>query len=163
MNKLLSMVAVLLIVFCFTSFIDKNAMPGEGLTEGYKAPSITVDGLQLDAFRGKKVLVSFWAAYDAASRASNSLLAAHLRKLPADIQLVSIDFDASTAIFEETVRLDQLERSTQYHDRNGSSSELFKTFRLKEGFANYLLNEEGVIIAKNLDPKRLHELMNVEK
>lgn len=163
MNKLLSVVAVLLIVFCFTSFVDKNAMPGEGLVEGYKAPQIILDELNTDALHGKKVLVSFWAAYDAASRASNSLLAAQLRKLSADIQLVSIDFDASTVIFEETVRMEQLDKSTQFHDRNGNASELFKTFRLKEGFANYLLNEEGVIIAKNLDPKRLYELLNEKK
>ena len=160
MNKLMSMVAVLLIVFSFTSFIEKNTMPGKGLAEGYLAPSFSLDGIRSDSLRGKKVLVSFWAAYDAASRMSNSLLAAQLQKQPADIQLVSIGFDPSTAIFEETVRLEKLDESTQYHDRNGSSSEIFKAFRLKEGFANYLLNEKGVIIAKNLDPKRLHELMN---
>ncbi|MEG1585528.1 MAG: hypothetical protein RR346_01495 [Bacteroidales bacterium] len=163
MNKLLSMVSVLLIVFTFTSFVGKNTMPGKGLAEGYLAPSISVDGLNTDSLKGKKVLVSFWAAYDAASRVSNALLASQLSKLPADIQFVSIGFDPNKVIFEETIRLEGLDRSTQYHDRNGSSSVLFKTYRLKEGFANYLLNEEGIIIAKNLDPKRLHELMKTEK
>lgn len=163
MNKLLSMVAVLFIAFHFTSFIEKNAIPGEGLIEGYKVPSFTVDSLSSDSFKGKKVLISFWAAYDAASRASNALLAAQIQKQSTDIRFVSIGFDPSTVIFEETVRLEKLDKSTQYHDRNGSSSNLFKTFRLKEGFSNYLLNEEGVIIAKNLDPKRLHELLNEKK
>lgn len=163
MSKLLSVVAVLLVVFSFTSFVDKNAIPGEGLIEGYKAPQIILDELDANALHGKKVLVSFWATYDAASRASNSLLAAQLRKLPADVRLVSIDFDENPVIFEETVRLEQLDKSTQFHARKGSSSEMFKTFRLNEGFGNYLLNEEGVIIAKNLDPKRLYELLNAKK
>ncbi|MGL4292932.1 MAG: TlpA family protein disulfide reductase [Bacteroidales bacterium] len=163
MNKLLSMVAVLFIAFHFTSFIEKNAIPGEGLIEGYKAPSFVMNDLSSDSFKGKKVLISFWAAYDAASRASNALLAAQIQKQSADIRLVSIGFDPSAVIFEETVRLEKLDKSTQYHDRNGSSSEIFQAFCLKEGFGNYLLNEEGVIIAKNLDPKRLNELLNNEK
>lgn len=162
MSKLLSVITVLLVVCLFTSAVDKNALPGEGLAAGDRAPRFALRDLNSDSLRGQKVLISFWAAYDAESRASNALLAARLRN-HADVRLVSVDFDASTAIFEETVRLDGLDRSTQHHVRSGKDSDLYRTFRLEKGFGNYLLNEQGVIIAKNLDPERLNELLTTKK
>lgn len=160
MNKLKWMVAVFL-VFLSTAFVDKNAKPGEGLSEGSSAPSICFDNFNLEAYKGRKVLITFWAAYDAQSRVENSLLAASVGKNPGEIELVSFAFDESPMIFEETVRIDHLDRNTQYHVRDGDTSEIFRAYRLKDGFANYLINEDGVIIAKNLDPKKLRELMSM--
>ena len=158
MNKLISLVAVLY-VFFFTSFIEKISVPGKGLAEGYLAPAITLEDFGPEQVKGKKLLVSFWAAYDASSRVSNALLASQAGKLPNDIQFVSIGFDADTTVFNETVKLDKLQESTHCYVRNGSSSGLYKTYKLKEGFGNYLINEEGVIIAKNLDPESLKKLI----
>ncbi|MEG1616476.1 MAG: thioredoxin-like domain-containing protein [Bacteroidales bacterium] len=160
MNKLMSGVTLLLALLT-TSFVDKNAKPGIGLSEGSSAPEFQIDNLKSESLKGKKVLVSFWAAYDARSRVNNSLLAANLKKMTGDIELVSIGFDESSLIFEETVRMEHLERSTQHHERNGKNSDIFRAYRLKEGFTNYLLDEHGVIIAKNLNPKELKELMSM--
>lgn len=162
MNKLMCVLAVFL-AFLTSSFIDKNATPGIGLSEGSTAPEIMLEELNLASLKGQKVLVSFWAAYDARSRVDNSLLAANVQKHPGELTLVSIDFDEDPLIFRETVRMDKLDGNTQYHVRNGKTSEIFRAYRLKDGFGNYLLNEEGVIIAKNLDPKRLHELMRLNQ
>ena len=53
------------------SFVGKNT-PTEGLTIGDKAPTFTICGekqlIDLKDLRGKYVLLSFWASYDALSR-----------------------------------------------------------------------------------------------
>ena len=162
MSKLLSVITVLLVVCLFTSAVGKNTLPGEGLAAGDRAPRFALSDVCSDSLRGQKVLITFWAAYDAESRASNALLAAHLRNQHADIRLVGIDFDASTTIFEETVRLDRLDPCTQHHVRDAEARELYKTFRLEKGFGNLLLDERGVIIAKNLDPERLSKLLTAK-
>lgn len=160
MNKLKLVATVLLALFSI-SFIEKGAKLSTGLSEGSNAPSIQLDGFNLTATRGQKVLLVFWAAYDAESRLKNVLYSANLQKIPSEIKFVSIGFDESPLIFGETVRIDKLDGSTQYHDRNGKTSEIFRAYRLKEGFGSYLLDENGVIIAKNLDPKKLGELMSL--
>lgn len=160
MKKLKLMVAVFL-VFLSTSFVDKDTKPGKGLSEGSSAPSICFGNVSLEAYKGRKVLINFWAAYDAQSRVENSLLAANVKKIPGEIEFVSFAFDENPIIFEETVRIDQLDRNTQYQVRNGDTSDIFRAYRLKDGFANYLINEDGIIIAKNLDPTKLEELISL--
>ena len=59
------------------SFVGKNT-PTEGLTIGDKAPTFTICGekqlIDLKDLRGKYVLLSFWASYDALSRMQNATL-----------------------------------------------------------------------------------------
>ena len=43
---------------------------------------------------------------------------------------------------------------------DGEKSEIFQTYRLHKGFKNYLLDENGVIIAKNINAKQLSSYLN---
>ena len=76
-----------------------------------------------------------------------------------NLSFVSVSYDPSRVIFEETVKLDELDRNTQFYDKEGESSDIYKVFRLKKGFGNYLLDQNGVIIAKNFSPEKLTELI----
>lgn len=160
MKKGKSVIALLALFLTF-SFVPKDVLPGIGLSPGSRAPEIRLEDDGLGSFRlsdekGKYVLISFWAAYDAPSRISNLTLDRAVARIGnPDLKYVSISYDTRPAVFLETVRTDELDRSGQFYDKKGKDSEIFKTFRLKKGFTNYLIDPHGVIIAKNITPESL--------
>ena len=106
------------------SFVGKNT-PTEGLTIGDKAPTFTICGekqlIDLKDLRGKYVLLSFWASYDALSRMQNATLN-HAVAQANNVEMVSVSFD--------------------------------------EGFKNFLLDENGVIVAKDVTVSELSSYLN---
>ena len=134
------------------SFVGKDT-PTEGLTIGDKAPTFTICGekqlIDLKDLRGKYVLLSFWASYDAPSRVQNATLN-HAIEQADNVEMVSVSFDEYQSIFKETVRKDQIVTPTCFVETEGEDSGLFKKYRLNRGFTNYLLDGNGVIIAKNI-------------
>ena len=134
------------------SFVGKNT-PTEGLTIGDKAPTFTICGekqlIDLKDLRGKYVLLSFWASYDALSRMQNATLN-HAIAQADNVEMVSVSFDEYQSVFQETIRKDQIVTPTCFVETEGEDSRLFKKYRLNRGFTNYLLDGNGVIIAKNI-------------
>ena len=56
--------------------------------------------------------------------------------------------------------MDQIVASNCFVETDGNKSDLFKTYRLNRGFANYLLDDNGVIIAKNISASELAAYLN---
>jgi cytochrome oxidase Cu insertion factor (SCO1/SenC/PrrC family) len=143
------------------SFVGKNT-PTEGLTVGDKAPAFTIgDGTQevsLSAMQGKYVLLSFWSSYDAESRVRNATLQ-HAAEADDRVEMVSVSFDEYQSIFDETIKKDQLFAEHCFVDLAGSSSPLYRKYRLDRGFKNYLLDENGVIVATQLSAAQLASYM----
>jgi hypothetical protein len=52
-----------------------------------------------------------------------------------------------------------LDLSTQFHEGLGKESELYKKYDLRKGFKTFLINDEGVIIAANVTPEKLTEIL----
>ena len=122
------------------------------------------DGQQADKLSDRKggyVLLSFWASYDAQSRMRNASLSNVLRDAAQEnVEMVSVSFDEYRSVFEETVRKDQIVTPVCFVETEGENSELYKQYRLGRGFTNYLLDENGVIIAKNISAAELSSYLN---
>ena len=122
------------------------------------------DGQQADKLsdrEGGYVLLSFWASYDAQSRMRNASLSNVLRDAAQEnVEMVSVSFDEYRSVFEETVRKDQIVTPVCFVETEGENSELYKQYRLGRGFTNYLLDENGVIIAKNISAAELSSYLN---
>ena len=155
-------VALVTISFTFLSFVGKDT-PTEGLTIGDKAPELKVYGgnqmVDLKDLKGKYVLLSFWASYDANSRMQNASLSHAIRKTQ-NVEMVSVSFDTYKSVFNETIKKDRISTANCFVEMIGEKSEIFQTCRLHKGFKNYLLDENGVIIAKNIDAKQLSSYLN---
>ena len=144
------------------SFVGKNTPP-EGLTIGDKAPTFTICGekqlIDLKYLRCKYVLLSFWASYDALSRMQNATLN-HAVAQADNVEMVSVSFDEYKSIFNETIKKDQISTSNCFVELAGVSSDLYQTYRLKRGFKNFLLDENGVIVAKDVTVSELSSYLN---
>lgn len=155
-------VASLIISFSFISFVGKDT-PTEGLTIGDKAPDFTICSekqlVELKDLRGKYVLLSFWASYDAPSRLQNASLNHAINKSD-NIEMVSVSFDSYKSIFKETIKKDKIASSNCFVETEGEESEIYQMYRLNKGFKNYLLDQNGVIIAKNIQANELAIFLN---
>ena len=156
--KYVKWIFVVLLISSLTSFVEKDKPTG-GLNVGDIAPDFKIETMSteqstqnLSRMKGKYVLLSFWASYDAQSRMQNASLSNALRStsLNNNVEMVSVSFDEYQSIFEETIRKDQIVTPTCFVETKGESSGIFKKYRLGRGFTNYLLDGNGVIIAKNI-------------
>ena len=159
---------VVLLISSLTSFVEKDKPTG-GLNVGDVAPDFTIEStsdvqhnFDLTDLKGKYVLLSFWASYDAQSRMQNASLSNALRSTSQNnnVEMVSVSFDEYQSIFEETIRKDQIVTPTCFVETKGESSGIFKKYRLGRGFTNYLLDDNGVIIAKNISAAELSAYLN---
>ena len=159
---------VVFLIGSLTSFVEKDKPTG-GLNVGDIAPDFKIQSMsaeqplaELSNMKGKYVLLSFWASYDAHSRMQNASLSNVLRSASRNdnVEMVSVSFDEYQSIFKETVRKDQIVTPTCFVETKGESSGLFKKYRLGRGFTNYLLDENGVIIAKNISAAELSAYLN---
>ena len=157
---------VVLLISSLTSFVEKDKPTG-GLNVGDVAPDYRIEttsdvqhNLDLTDLKGKYVLLSFWASYDAQSRMQNASLSNALRSTSQDVEMVSVSFDEYQSVFKETIRKDQIVTPTCFVETKGESSGLFKKYRLNRGFTNYLLDGNGVIIAKNISAAELSAYAN---
>ena len=168
MNSYVKWIFVVLLICSLTAFVEKDKPTG-GLSEGDVAPDFKIESasngqpaFKLGNLKGKYVLLSFWASYDAHSRMQNASLSNVLRSASRNenVEMVSVSFDEYQSIFKETVRKDQIVTPTCFVETKGESSGLFKKYRLGRGFTNYLLDENGVIIAKNISAAELSAYLN---
>jgi peroxiredoxin len=157
---------VVLFMCSLTSYVADDK-PGRGLKVGDVAPNFTIQtasdkgSKELSALRGHYVLISFWAGYDATSRANNASLSYAVSKSKAQgVEMVSVSFDKYNSIFEETIRKDEIVTPNCFVDTKGEASAIFKDYKLKNGFGNYLLDGNGIIIAKNISAAQLTDYIN---
>ncbi len=158
---------VVLLVSSLTSFVSKDKLTG-GLNVGDIAPDFEIQSMsdeqlknELSNMKGKYVLLSFWASYDAQSRMQNASLSNALRAAThQNVEMVSVSFDEYRSVFEETIRKDQIVTPVCFVETEGENSDLYKQYRLGRGFTNYLLDDNGVIIAKNISAAELSSYLN---
>ena len=144
------------------SFIEKKD-PTEKLVPGDKTPMPVLEfekqSLNLRADEGKYTLLSFWAGYDAVSRVKNAELC-HALQNTDRIKMISVSMDRYESVFRAAVKQDGLESALCCIETDGKSSEIFKEFGLRDGFANYLIDSDGMIVAKNVTAEELVSYMN---
>lgn len=142
----------------------KDAAPSIGYYPGEIIPDIVLtdldgDTYNLSDYKGKKVVVNFWASYDAQSRATNVLLHNYLKMNNADVAFLSVSFDENRDVIERTFEMDNLEIISQFCEVNGADSEIYNDFKLNRGFRSYLIDENGVITAMNFTSDDLSSIL----
>ena len=77
-------------------------------------------------------------------------------------EMISISFDRYPSVFRTAVRQDGIGDNV-YQEMEGENSEIFKSYDLKHGIINCLVDDRGVIVAKNVSPSELASLLHTAK
>jgi hypothetical protein len=153
------------------SFAGREVLEKGGLEKGDRikvddSKNMNVIANLLKEGKGNYVLVNFWATYDAQSHIDNIRFA---RVVDAykdcsinqtnGLVMVSVSFDTFQSVFVETIRRDALPTANIY-EGDGFNSQMARNFELTEGcFGNYLIDEQGVIVAKNVTPEEFEQII----
>jgi len=122
--------------------------------------------VSLSTFKGKYVLVDFWASWCVPCREENPIvLSAYNKYNSKGFDIIGISLDDSKEAWVKAIKDDGL---TWEHlsDLGGWNNVVSKTFKIKSVPSNILIDKEGVVIAKNLRgedlEKKLEELFSAK-
>lgn len=111
----------------------------------------------LEQFKGKILLVDFWAAWCRACRIENPKFVTLYEEYQSKgFEILSISLDETTEQWQEAIDKDAIGQWRHIWDKNETIRELYSISSLPQ---NVVLNRQGVIIAKNVSAEQLVELL----
>jgi peroxiredoxin len=134
---------------------DKTAIGA--LAPGFTLPDTTGKMITLSNFRGKYVLVDFWASWCGPCRKENPFLVkAYQRFHSSGFEIISVSIDASKAAWCKAIQTDSL---PWIHVSDGKAGQgpVPDAYGVKSIPKNVLLDKTGKVIAKNLRGEELEK------
>jgi len=139
--------------------VDAYAKTGIGaVAQDINQPTPDGEYVALSSLRGQYVLLDFWAAWCRPCRGESPALVAAYEKYNKDgFTIYSVSLDEDKTDWTDAIEKDGLGAWTHVSDLKGWSCEPAGKYGVSSIPANYLLDKEGKIIAKDLRGAALEE------
>lgn len=161
-----------LITFGFINQSSKDKCV-EGTAIGNKAPELKMsspDGKQIslaEVNKGKIVLVDFWASWCGPCRMENPAVVRAYNefkdkkfKNAKGFTIFSVSLDKDKEAWKSAIKKDALQWEYHVSDLGGWQSQAAATYGVNSIPTNFLLDQNGVIVAKNLRGAQLEQEIN---
>ncbi len=138
--------------------------PASSPQVGSMAPDFTLNSMEnkrvaLSSFKGKYVLIDFWASWCPPCRAENPYVVAAYKKYKnKNFTILGVSLDEEKTKWEEAIAKDAL-TWTHVSDLKGWQSEVAEQYGLRSIPANFLLDPSGKIIATDLRGEALDKML----
>lgn len=134
------------------------------IKKGNLAPTFTLNNLKgkavtLNEFRGRYVLLDFWASWCPPCRAEHPLLRKLQAKYGQNIEFISISMDASVSSWQQAVKVDSL-TWTQLNDPRSTNGEVADSYGFKSLPFNCIVDPDGKIVATQLRGHNLEAFLS---
>jgi thiol-disulfide isomerase/thioredoxin len=145
--------------------VDLNAKTGIGkVIPVFTQADTSGKPVSINNFKGRYVLVDFWASWCAPCRKENpNVVAAYNKYHSKGFDIVSVSLDDNKDNWLHAIAADKL-TWTHVSDLKGWKNEVAQLFGIKSVPTSFLIDKNGIIIAKNLRGealnKKLDEILN---
>jgi len=126
----------------------------------FTLPDISGNQISLSSFRGKYLLLEFWASWCAPCRQENpNLLNAYRKYNPKGFEILGVTLDERKDVWESTIKSDTLIWTT-VSDLRGNMGEVPLTYKANYIPKNFLADREGKIIGIDIRGLLLEETLD---